>query len=108
KDFLDERSVQFEYLKTIIRTIGDIYQIVVRHQYRMNRIVETLRRRPLNKLGARREFQIIVGSFAVSAPVPLIGTGIGVKDDDTVIEISIGHEKLIGLAIDEQARRTSE
>ena len=40
--------------------------------------------------------------------MPLVGAGIGIKDDDAMVEISVGDEQLIGLSIHKKARRSSE
>ena len=74
----------------------------------MNRIVESLLGRPLNQLRARREFEAIIRSLAVRAPVAFVGAGISVKDDDAVVEVSVGDEQFIGFPVHEQARGSPE
>src|SRR5579872_5200111 len=74
----------------------------------MNRVVETLWRRSLNELGAGRELQFIIGSLAVGAPMAFVRPGIGIKNNDAVVEISVGHEQLVRLAVDKEPRGSSE
>src|SRR5579871_5629900 len=99
EDFPDERAIQLEYLKTVVGAVGNVNKIVIGHQHSMHRVVEALRSRPLNHLRARRQFQIVVRLLAISSPVPLVSAGIGIENDDTLVEISIRDEQLIRLAV---------
>ena len=38
----------------------------------------------------------------------LVRAGPGIEDDDAVIEIAVGHEQLVGLFVDEEARRPAD
>src|SRR5207247_1065852 len=106
--FLDERTIQLEHLKAIIRTIADIDQIVVGYHHGVNGIVETFRRGSLNELRARGEFVAVVGLLAVGAPMPLVFAGVRIKNDDAVIKVPVSHEQLVCLRVYKQTGRTSE
>ena len=58
----------------------------------MHRIIEAGGRCALDELLTRRKCQIIVGLFAVRAPVPLVSASVGVKDDNSAVEVAIGYE----------------
>src|SRR5439155_10136531 len=87
----------------IVGAIGDINQVVVRHKHGVNGVVEPLGGRSLSELGARRELQTVIGFLSVRSPMTLVSAGGGIKDDDTVVEVSVGHKQLIGLPVHEQA-----
>src|SRR5215831_17957864 len=74
----------------------------------MNGVVETFRGRSLNELRARRKLQVIIRLLAVSSPVPLVRAGIRIKNNDTVVEVSVCHEQFICLRVHEEAGRSSE
>src|SRR5262249_50946166 len=103
-----ECSVQLEDLEPVVGPVRHIYEVVICDQDRVNRIIETLRRRPLNQLRTRRKLQRIVRTLSVRAPVAFVGSGVGVENDDAMVEVSIGDEKLIRFAIHEQAGGTSQ
>ncbi len=46
-------------------------------------------------LAGAREIAV-VGLLAVRAPVPFVGAGRGVKDDDTVVHVAVGDVELVG------------
>src|SRR5262249_8586793 len=102
KHFFDKCPVELEHLEPIIRTIGDIDQVVVCYQDGVNRIVETIRCGTLNELRTRRELQTIIRLLAVGAPMPLVFAGVRIEDDDAMIEIPVGYEQFICLRVDEQ------
>ena len=97
--FLHERAIEPEDLEPVVRAIGDVDEIVVRHDNRVHRIVELRRRRTLNELGARRELVVVVRLLAVGAPMTLVRAGVRVEDDDAVVEVAVGDEQLVGLRV---------
>jgi len=44
----------------------------------------------------------VVGFGAVSTPMPFVGTGVGIEDDDAAIAVAIGDVEFIGLGVDDR------
>src|SRR5262249_52078367 len=108
EDFFNERSVESEYLKPVVRAVSNVDQIIICHEHGMNGVIETFRRRSLNQLRAWRKRQLVVRLLAVRSPVSLVRAGVRIKDNDAVIEVSICDEQLIRLRVHEQASRSSQ
>src|SRR5262249_36599570 len=74
----------------------------------MNRIIETRGRCSLGELLARWQLQVVVGFPAICPPVPFVCAGVGIKDDNAAVEVSIGHEELICLPVYEKTGRSTK
>src|SRR5713226_7180582 len=82
--FLDERSVELEHLKPVVRTVSDIDEVIVRNDHSVHGRIKKRRRWPFNDLLARRILQIL-GFFPVRSPVALVGACVRIEDDDTAV-----------------------
>ena len=71
----------------------------------MYRIPELLRGRSIGIV--RTEIRVL-RFVSICAPMPFVLTGIGVKDDHTMIAIPIGDVNLVGLLVDKDFGRPSE
>src|SRR5689334_19143907 len=106
--FFDEGAVKFEDLKPIVGPVGNIDELVVGYQYRMNGIVETGGGGSRGDVGAGWELETVVWLFPVCAPMALIGAGIRVENNNAAVEVSIRHKQFIGFRIYEKAGGTSD
>ena len=108
--------VLLEHLKAIALSVADIDQVIFGNDDAVHRISELLLRRrigimrraaigglrgvwPAAMWVERAENRRIVRFVAVRAPDTLELAGIGIHHDDAVIDVSIGHVRLVRLRI---------
>ena len=48
----------------------------------------------------RASFERVVGLQAVPSPVPLVGAGVRVEDDDPLVDVSVGDVDLVGRRVE--------
>src|SRR5262245_20754516 len=106
---LNKRAVRFEHLDAVVDSIADIDQYVFTFDHAVHRR-EVLRLharlvRSLDRVAPQRSIWWLV---TVGTPVPFVSTGLGIKDNDSPVSVSIGHVQLVGLGIDEHLRRSCE
>ena len=71
----------------------------------MHRIGELLRRRRAGIVG---RLLVVVRLVAVGAPVPLVGAGFDVEDDDAAVAVAVGDEDLVRGLVDLDVGRPAE
>src|ERR1019366_5262228 len=95
--FLDKGPIGFEDLDAVVGAVANIELVIVGEFGAMHGIAELLGWRAFGIVTAEVG---VVGLVAVSAPVALVLAGFGVKDDDAVVAVAIGHVDFVGLGID--------
>src|SRR5436305_14062992 len=90
---LDEGAVLLEHLDPVLGAIADINQAVIGELHAMHGIAELLLRR---RLGIVRRLLAIIRRIAVGAPMPLIGAGRRVVDNDAAVAVAVGDVDLVG------------
>src|ERR1700676_1075763 len=65
----------------------------------MYRVAELLSGRIIRIIAAQVD---VIRSLAVGAPMPFIFSGLGIKDNNPMVAVPIGHNQLIRLRIDEK------
>ncbi len=101
-ELLHEAAVLVEHLDAVVRAIADIDQPILGDLHAVHGVAELGRVRIVGG-------ELLVGRFlAVGAPVSLVGAGVGVEHDHTVVEIAVGDVDLVGLGIDLGIRRLAQ
>ena len=97
---LDELAVIREHLDAPVFPIGHVHRPVVGHADGVHD-AEILRTRIREALYGRSLTIVVIHRLvAEGAPHPLERAGIRIEDDDTVIAVTVGHERFVGLRMD--------
>ena len=117
---IDEFTGGREYLNAPAATIRDVHEAVggdlhgVHRWHELRSPVGAHRLRQWPCVGAAssppafRCGRIVHRHAAERAPHPLEGTGVGVKDDDSLIAVSVRHEQFVRLRVNEYVGRLPE
>src|SRR5579883_2853719 len=87
-----------EYLDTVVDTVANIQQIVVRQLRTVDGIPKLLRGRIVGIVAPQIG---IIGLMPVRAPVALVLAGFGIEHDHAMIPVPVGNISLVGLRVDE-------
>src|SRR5262245_20108630 len=105
KLFLHKLAVALEYLNPIVRAVAGVQKTVIRQLGAVHRSAELLCGRRVRIVAAE---VCVVGFVAVSAPISLELSGVGVNHRHSFIEVAIGDVGLIGLRINKDFGHSPE
>src|SRR2546428_13330997 len=100
-----ERAICLKHLNPVVDAVADVQQAVLAlHRAVHGRKLLRSHIRvvlPFDWISSKRPIR---RTFAVGAPMTLVGSRVGVEDDDAPVAIAIRDEQLVRPGIDDQAR----
>ena len=104
-ELLHEGAVLAEHLDAVVGAVADIDEPVVRQPHAMHGVGEAARQAAPRVVGRQL---VVVRLFAVGAPVPLVGAGLGVEHDDAAVAVAVGDVELAGRIVGHHVRGPAE